>query len=158
MHRRDFLHLTAASPLLANTSEIPKYRIVSAFKPSASPGMPGPYRAQVVKVHSGRCIDESSGKVDAQVVRAMLSEGMRALTGDKNERDCWARFVTPKDVVGVKVNCSGAPNIMSAPEVVVGVVANLMAVGVPARQIYIYERFMKYEEYLPEGVNVVAAE
>jgi uncharacterized protein (DUF362 family) len=167
MQRRDFLHLTAAAPLIAtppDVPEIPKYRIVSPFQPAASPGMPGPYRGQAVRVRAERSIDENSGKVDAQVVRAMMAEGMRALTGDKDERDCWARFVTPKDVVGVKVNCSGAPNIMSAPEVVARVVENLISVGVPARQIYIYERFMsqmrtvRYEQYVPEGVNVVAAE
>jgi uncharacterized protein (DUF362 family) len=167
MHRRDFLHLSAAAPLLASppdAPELPKYRIVSPFQPSASPGMPGPYRGQAVRVRAERSIDGNSGKVDAQIVRAMMSEGMRALTGDKDERDCWARFITPKDVVGVKVNCSGAPNIMSAPEVVARVVENLISVGVPARQIYIYERFMsqmrtvRYEQYVPEGVNVVAAE
>jgi uncharacterized protein (DUF362 family) len=166
MDRRNFLHLTAAAPLAANAAEgdAPKYRIVSAFKPAANPGMPGPYRGQVVRVRSNRCIDEASNKVDAQVVRSMLSEGMRALTGDRDERDCWARFITAKDVVGVKVNCSGAPNIMSAPEVVAAVVDNLMKVGVPAKNIYIYERFMNqvrtvhYDRYVPEGVNIVTAE
>jgi uncharacterized protein (DUF362 family) len=166
MDRRDFLQLAAASPLLADTAPlpIPKYRVVSAFKPSPSPGMPGPYRGQVVNVHAARSIDESTGKVDGAVVREMLASGMRALTGDKDDRDAWARLVTPKDVVGVKVNCSGAPNIMSAPEVVAGVVEKLIAVGVPAKQIYIYERFInqmrtvRYERYVPEGVNVVAAE
>ncbi len=126
--------------------------------------MPGPYRGQVVGVHSARSVDESTGRIDAAVVREMLGIGMRALTGDKDDRDSWARFVTPKDHVGVKVNCSGAPNIMSAPEVVAGVVEKLIAAGVPAKQIYIYERFInqmrtvRYERYVPEGVNVVAAE
>jgi uncharacterized protein (DUF362 family) len=164
MDRRNFLHLTAATPLLADTTPTPKYRVVSPFRPAAAPGMPGPYKGQVVRVRAARSIDEVTGKVNAEATRAMLSEGMRALTGDKSERDAWARFVTPKDVVGVKVNCSGAPNICSAPEVVAGIVQNLIAVGVPARQIYIYERFMNqmrtvgYEKYVPEGVNIVAAE
>lgn len=164
MQRREFLHLTAATPLLANAVTIPKYKIVTPFKPSANPGFPGPYRAQAIKVQAEQSVDAATGKIDGQVVRRMLSEGMRALTGDKSEKDCWARFVTPKDVVGVKVNCSGAPNICSAPEVVAGIVDNLIAVGVPANQIYIYERFMSqmrtvsYEKYVPSGVNVVAAE
>ncbi|MBI1789970.1 MAG: DUF362 domain-containing protein [Acidobacteria bacterium] len=164
MDRRNFLQLPVAAPLLAAPPGLPKYRAVSPFKPSASPGMPGPYRGQVVRVHANRSIDETSGKVDGQVVRAMLSEGMRALTGDKSVREAWARFVAPSDVVGVKVNCSGAPNIMSAPEVVAGIVDNLIAAGVPPGQIYIYERFMSqmrtvgYDKYVPKGVHVVAAE
>lgn len=126
--------------------------------------MPGRYPGQVVNVHSAQSIDEAANKVDAQVVRRMLHDGMLALTGDKQERDAWARFVNPKDVVGVKVNCSGAPKIMSAPEVVGGIVANLTAVGVPPEHIYIYERFMNqlrtvhYENYVPKGVQIVAAE
>jgi len=54
---------------------------------------------------------------------------MRAVTADT-------------DVIGIKVNCSGAPNIMSSPEVVAGIVENLTAIGVPPRQIYVYERFV----------------
>jgi uncharacterized protein (DUF362 family) len=164
MDRRDFLQLTAATPLLANTTELPKYHIVSAFKPWAKPGMPGPYRGQVVRVRSNACVDDATGKPNAEIVRTMLSEGMRALTGDKDVRDSWARFITPKDVVGVKVNCSGAPNIMSAPDLVAGIMTNLIAIGVPAGQIYIYERFMNqmrsvgYEKYVPHGVNISAAE
>jgi hypothetical protein len=67
-------------------------------------------------------------------------------------------------VVGIKVNCSGAPQIRSSPEIVAGIVENVMAVGVPARQIYIYERFadqvrsVDYPSYLPAGVNLVTAE
>jgi len=67
-------------------------------------------------------------------------------------------------VVGIKVNCSGAPRICSSPEVVAGIAENLVAIGVPAKQIYVYERFdnqlqsVGYPKYLPEGVTVVAAE
>ena len=126
--------------------------------------MPGPYRGQVVRVHSEASIDAQSGKADRTVVKQMLATGMRALTGDAKPEDAWARFVSPQDVVGVKVNCSGAPRIMSSPEVVAGIVENLIAVGVPAKQIYIYERFdnqlksVGYEKYVPQGVNITAAE
>jgi uncharacterized protein (DUF362 family) len=126
--------------------------------------MPGPYRGQVVRVHSEASIDAQSGQADRTVVKQMLATGMRALTGDAKPEDAWARFVSPKDVVGVKVNCSGAPRIMSSPEVVAGIVENLIAVGVPAKQIYIYERFdnqlksVGYEKYVPQGVNIAAAE
>src|SRR5688572_5646466 len=168
MDRRDFFFLSAAAPLLgqnsSETNDIPKYRVVTSFKPAAEPGMPGRYKGQVVRVHSDRSADSATGKVDGQVVRTMLAEGMRALTGDKDDRDSWARFITPKDVVGVKVNCSGALNIMSAPEVVAGIVEKLIAVGVPVSNIYIYERFMSqmrtvgYDKYVPQGVKIAAAE
>jgi len=153
----------AASPLLAADGD-PVYRVVTHFAPSPHPGMPGPYPGQVVRVHSEKSIDAQTDKVDRALVKQMLSTGMRALTGDSRDEDAWARFISPSDVVGIKVNCSGAPRICSTPEVVAGIAENLVAIGVPTKQIYVYERFenqlqsVGYPKYLPEGVTVTAAE
>ena len=159
-----FLQVAAASPLLAAPADEPVYRVVSRFQPAAKPGMPGPYPGKVVRVHSEKSIDAQADKVDREVVKQMLSAGMRALTGDSRDQDAWTRFISPNDVVGIKVNCSGAPRICSAPEVVAGIAENLVAIGVPATSIYVYERFenqlvsVGYPKYLPQGVTVTAAE
>ena len=126
--------------------------------------MPGPYPGQVVRVHSENSIDSATDKVNRELVKQMLASGMKALTGDARTEDAWARFISPKDVVGIKVNCSGAPQICSSPEVVAGIAENLIAVGVPAKQIYVYERFdnqlqsVATSKFLPEGVKIYAAE
>jgi uncharacterized protein (DUF362 family) len=126
--------------------------------------MPGPYPGQAASVHAGKSIDEATGKADPAVVREMMARGMRALTGDADVRDAWARFVTPADVVGIKVNCSGAPGIMSSPVVVAEIVRSLIAAGVQPGAIWIYERFqdqlesVHYGRYVPEGVHIWAAE
>jgi uncharacterized protein (DUF362 family) len=162
--RRIFLQVAAAAPLLAVPAEDPVYHVVTAYKPAALPGMPGPYPGQVVRVHAENSIDAASGRVNRELVKQMLSSGMKTLTGDARQEDAWARFISPKDVVGVKVNCSGAPRIRSSPEIVAGIVENLIAVGVPAKQIFVYERFedqlksVGYGKYLPEGVNIFAVE
>jgi uncharacterized protein (DUF362 family) len=102
--------------------------------------------------------------VDRAVVRQMLAAGMKSLTGDANESDAWRRFITPQDVVGIKVNCSGAPRICSAPEIVGAIADNLVAVGVAPANIYVYERFenqmrtVPYAKFLPEGAHTWAAE
>lgn len=164
MDRRKFLQLAAASPLLRAEPKIPTYHVVSRFPHSKNPGMPGPYPGQVVRVHSEKSIDAESEKIDTEVVRNMLSAGMRQLTGERNEKDAWARFFTPKDVIGIKVNCSGSPGIKSSPEIVAGIASNLIAIGVPAKQIYIYERFqgqvdtVHYDRYIPQGVQIATAE
>jgi len=99
-------------------------------------------------------------KLNVPVVEEMISRGMRELTGVKDARDAWRSFFEPNDVVGIKVNCSGAPLVMSSPEVVADIVKNLMAVGVQAKNIWIYERFpdqmatVSYEKYVPAGVHV----
>ena len=126
--------------------------------------MPGPYKGSVIRVHAENSIDSSTARVDRAVVKQMLSTGMRALTGDSRDEDAWLRFISPKDTVGVKVNCSGAPHIMSSPEIVAGIVENLVAIGVPSDRIWIYERFegqlksVHYEKYVPAGVHIWAAE
>jgi len=126
--------------------------------------MPGPYPGQVASVHAEECIDVQTEKPNAAVVREMMARGMRELTGDKDARDSWARFIAPSDVVGIKVNCSGAPGIMTTPEVVAEIVRNLTAVGVKPDQIWIYERFknqvdsVHYDRYVPKGVHIWTAE
>src|SRR5580704_4914403 len=117
----------------------PVYKVVSHFQPAAVPGMPGPYPGQMVRVRSERSVDAQTGQADRAVVKQMLTSGITALTGDARAEDAWARFISPSDVVGIKVNCSGAPKICSTPEIVAGIAENLMAVGVPAKQIWVYE-------------------
>jgi uncharacterized protein (DUF362 family) len=158
------MQLAAAAPLAAEPGDQPVYRVVTRFQPAERPGMPGPYPGQVARVHCARSIDEKAGTVDLEVVRQMLAAGMQALTGERRKEDAWARFISPQDVVGIKVNCSGAPQICTRPEVVAGIVENVVAIGVPANQIYIYERFadqmrsVNYPAHLPPGVRVEAAE
>ncbi|HVW86133.1 MAG TPA: DUF362 domain-containing protein [Bryobacteraceae bacterium] len=162
MQRRTFLTLAAASPALGATlpADLPRYRVVSHYAPAEKPGMPGRFPGLVARVRSEAAIDTTTEKINAPVVQQMISRGMRELTGATDARDAWRSFFEPADVVGIKVNCSGAPQVMSSPEVVAEIVRNLMTVGVPANQIWIYERFpdqMKtvgYEKYVPQGVHV----
>ena len=120
--------------------------------------MPGPYPGRVARVQCRRRNRSETEKVDAGDVREMFSQGMRALTGDSDPRDSWRRFFTPPDIVGIKVNCSGAPGVMSTPEVVAEIVRNLATAGVRPDQIWIYERFqgqvdsVHYDRYVPAGV------
>ncbi|HLY18333.1 MAG TPA: DUF362 domain-containing protein [Bryobacteraceae bacterium] len=170
MHRRKFLQMAAAAPagvplgLAATDHKLPEYRVVSRYPAAEKPGMPGAYPGQVVSVHAEKCIDTASDAPDAAVVSEMMSRGMRSLTGGKDHRDAWAQFVTPSDVVGIKVNCSGAPGIMSSPAVVAEIVRNLMEVGVPPDAIWIYERFQEqvdsvhYDRHLPRGIHIWTAE
>ena len=163
MDRRTFLQLAGAPALLA-TTDLPAYRVVSRFPTAPKPGMPGRYRGRVTRVHSEAVIDTAAEQVDRTIVSQMLSAGMRALTSEKNDRDAWASFFSPDDIIGVKVNCSGAPGIMSTPEVVGGVVGNLINAGVKPGQIYIYERFLDqlnsahYDRFVPDGVHILAVE
>ncbi|HZF38727.1 MAG TPA: DUF362 domain-containing protein [Blastocatellia bacterium] len=169
MKRRTFVQLLAATPLAstirAEESEgVPKYKIVTPYKASATPGMPGPYPGKVISVKSAKCLSEDGLKINGEVVREMMERGMRTLTGDAKTIDSWRRFFAPEDVVGIKVNAGGRPWVVSSHEIVAETIRNLMAVGVKPQQIYIYERFqsqldqINYAPSVPEGVNIFAAE
>jgi uncharacterized protein (DUF362 family) len=159
-----FLQLAAAAPLAAQSGDRPVYHVVTPYQPAAKPAMPGPYPGRVIRVRAEGSIDAQSGAVNRRVVQQMLASGMQALTGERRPVDAWARFISPRDVVGIKVNCSGAPAIRSSPEVVAGIVENVMSVGVPANQIYVYDRYddqmrtVNYPSVLPAGVIVVGIE
>ena len=167
MHRRSFVRLLASAPLVGNLqslSGIPALRVESNYAPAKVPGMPGPYPGRVVSVKSDKSVDTSSGRADEAIVREMMAQGMRTLTGTATTADAWRRFFEPSDVVGIKVNCGGYPHCISAYEIVGEVVRQLTGVGVPVAQIYVYERFQNqmdecdYAAHLPKGVQSVAAE
>ena len=147
MHRRAFVRLLAAaasvkaaglglvakaagarSPLepgLQIRSDLPPLKIVSKYSPAAAPGMPGPYPGRVVTVSSDKCVDIATSAANDEVVREMMAQGMRALTGAATTADAWRRFFAPTDVVGIKVNCGGYPNCISAYEIVAEIVRQL---------------------------------
>jgi hypothetical protein len=186
MHRRSFFQLLAAAAAAPRSlfafdrgsagtlsggpgapqirSGLPALRVVSAYPPAATPGMPGRYPGRVVAVTSDTCVDTTTGAANDETVREMMARGMRTLTGAATTPEAWRRFFQPSDHVGIKVNCGGYPYCISAYEVVAEVVHQLTAVGVPASQIYVYERFqnqmdeVNYAPHLPEGVQMVAAE
>ncbi len=167
MDRRAFLELLAAAPLASAVRAdvaVPSYRVVSRYAPAAVPGMPGPWPGRVVSARSPRCLDEAGVVVDADVVREMMDRGMRALTGETTTLDAWRRLFEPGDVVGIKVNAGGVPHVFSSPAIVVETCRQLMAVGIPATQIVVFERFQNqldgidYGPHLPQGATVFAAE
>src|ERR1017187_10941514 len=102
MDRRRFLQV-AASPALHATTPTPDYRVVTRYSETYA-GMPGSYRGAVTRVHSEAVIDTRTERVDRAVSDKMLSEGMRKLTGAKDDGDAWRSFFSPSDVIGIKVN------------------------------------------------------
>jgi hypothetical protein len=167
MDRRTFVRLLAAAPVVSRwrvDASVPPVRIVTTYRAASPPGMPGSHPGAVVSVRSDRALDGATRQTNAEVVREMMSRGMCAMTGTREPRDAWRRFFTPSDVVGIKVNCGGHPHVVSDHAIVAETVRQLMDVGVPATQIFVYERFQQqldevnYAPSLPSPVRIVAAE
>lgn len=157
--------MLAAAPLASLApGTIPSYRIESRYAPVDGAGMPGPWPGRVVAVRSARAVDVATSAADAGVVREMMDRGLCALTGEATPLAAWRRLFEPSDVVGIKVNCGGHPWVVSEHEIVAEAVRNLLGVGIPPSQVFVYERFQNqlddvdYTPHLPPGVRTLAAE
>lgn len=148
------LRADVAHPVLApiDLQGLPNY------KPSAL-GMPGLFPGRVIEIRDQNAI--VSNRVSQPVVRRMLEQAMKTLTGEASPRDAWAKFIEPKDIVGIKINPSGAPACCSSPEIVREIIASVEALGVPPRNIVVYDRYAyeieiaSYQALLPPGVRIV---
>ena len=126
----------------------------------ASPlGMPGLFPGRVVELRDPKAIVRN--RVAQPIVHGMLERAMRELTGEKSAQAAWAKFVEPHDIVGIKINPSGAPACCSSPEILREIIASVQSVGVPARNILVYDRYSyemdigSYQTLLPPGVRIL---
>ena len=121
-------------------------------------GMPGAFPGRVVSLHSARSIDEATIQVNPEAVREMISRGMTALTGDEDGGGCLAPLHLRREMWWASRSTAPARRkVCSDPESSAEIVRNLVAIGVKAKNIYIYERFddqlrtVNYAKYLPAG-------
>ena len=118
--------------------------------------MPGPYPGRVVEVYHPRAVVEIRDKkstvprqqISREAVERMMDKGMCALTGADYPYEAWKRFFEPGDVIGIKLNPVGHRNgrydlaeSISNKEVVLETVRNLRQIGVPGRNIILFERY-----------------
>jgi uncharacterized protein (DUF362 family) len=138
----------------------PRVQVRSLPQHKPSPlGMPGLFPGRVVEVHDANAI--AGNRVSQAIVHRMLEQGMKELTGERRVADAWARFIEPSDVVGIKINPSGAPACCSSPEIVREIISALQSIKVPAFNIIVYDRYAheidvgSYQVLLPPGVQIL---
>ena len=178
MDRRDFIKTTGwAAALLLNSSASraqasqavqgrsapPPIEVHGASHSKPSPlGIPGLFPGRVVEVFHQDAI--ASNRVSQPIVGRMLNQGMMELTGDNSPAAAWQKFIQPHDVVGIKINSSGAPVCYSSPEIVREIIAALRSTGVPAQNIVVFDRYAdeieigSYHTLVPVGTRVVGIE
>src|SRR5580693_961191 len=122
-------------------------------------GMPGLFPARVIEIREANAIVRN--RVSQPIVGRMLERAMRELTGEGSAREAWAKFIQPSDVVGIKINPSGAPACCSSPEIIREIISSVHSLGVPARNIVVYDRYSyeidlaSYQALLPAGIRIV---
>jgi hypothetical protein len=102
-------------------------------------GMPGLFPGRVVEIADQRAI--AGNRVSQPIVHDMLGRGLKELTGEASAQAAMAKFIEPQDVVGIKINPTGAPACCSSPELVREIISTVRSVGVLTRNIVVYDRF-----------------
>jgi hypothetical protein len=77
---------------------------------------------------------------NAAAVHRAFEAGLKELTGERTLERAWSSLVSPDDVVGIKINCIGAPRISSSLASIHETVAGLKTAGIKENAIVIWDR------------------
>lgn len=112
----------------------------AGFSPLAIPG-------RVVRIDKANTLLDNGLWPKQEAATAMLERAMAELTGKADLGEAFARFVHKDDVVAIKPNgIAGRTGATMAAnkELVLAVVRGVIAAGVPAERITIYEQYPKF--------------
>lgn len=159
-NRREWLErVLAASVIAPLAANIPTFARSTYGKSQSSKwSMPGLFPGKVCSVfHADSMI---RGQYQGEPVRKMIRQAMMGLTGAPDWEKAWGLFFEPGDVVGIKLNPSSRPYVISAPEVVQEIIAGLIAAGIKHKDIVVFDRYKDmffsagFDRWLPEGVRI----
>jgi len=77
---------------------------------------------------------------DENVVQSMVNRGLTHLTGRATAAEAWRSLVSTQDVVGIKVFSAAGELSGTRPIVVAAVIHGLLAAGLPATNIVIWDK------------------
>jgi hypothetical protein len=131
MGRRRFFRDSA---ILAGSAALFGGAITSACRSGArAKGM-----SRVVSVGASDMLSDLD--YDPAAVHRAFEAGLKELTGEKSLAAAWESLVSPDDVVGVKINCIGAPRISSSLASINETIAGLKSAGVKENNIIVWDR------------------
>jgi uncharacterized protein (DUF362 family) len=154
---------TGAAELLANRNAEAAPASLAAspppgFVPMAAPG-------KIIKVSKSDALMPNGLFPKEDVARAMLERAMTELTGETDLGKAFARFVHKDDKVAIKMNGIAGQTggtMATNKELILPIVAGVIAAGVPATNIVVYEQYTSFfngtrvsQKNLPVGVATV---
>jgi len=140
--RRQFLKQSAlAAAGLAATGRLASARIKPALRlvPAAAA------KSKVVWIHHSKVID-AAGRVEAPLLQEMLDKALTTFTGKGSIADAWRQFISPEDVVGLKLNTLGLTAIRGMdylqhfPAIIGALSSGLKKAGVKDSNLVVWDR------------------
>jgi hypothetical protein len=99
-----------------------------------------PAQAQVFVVHDPEATDAFEPRTDR--VRVMVDCAITNLTGKAAVPEAWLSLVATQDVIGIKVFSEPGPNSGTRKTVVAAVIEGLIAAGLPADHIIVWDKHL----------------
>ena len=133
----------AGGTFAQQADEAPEPRLEPSLAPAVEPGAtPIPAATEVKSVLAYALLPASveGGVIRASMVARMVDAVVQTVAGKPDIASAWRVFVDSKDRVGIKVSAAGAPVSSTHAEVVAAVAAGLVAAGVDAKNIVIWDR------------------
>ena len=155
INRREFFHLSVAGAAglalsgglsaqdksAEHTQKPPAQintNISDLLVPRTDDSLPGKFPGKVVQVATGDAASDMG--FDRAKIKKAVEQGLLELTGEKDIKKAWLTFVSPKDVIGLKLNPIGGKLLSNRPEMVDVLIEGLTAAGVPKSNIIIWDR------------------
>ncbi len=91
-------------------------------------------------------------KYNPEAVHRAFSAGLMEMTGENTLENAWSSLFSHDDVVGIKINCLGAPKISSSLASINEVIAGLKSAGVKENNIIIWDRLDR--EFKRTGLEI----
>lgn len=114
--------------------------VIRPAEPAASPVPSGPKSAVYYALLPASV---EGGVVREAMVGRMVDAVVMSVAGKNDIASAWRVFVQPSERIGIKVSASGAPVSSTHAAVVAAVAEGLLAAGVPAGNIVIWDRLQR---------------
>jgi uncharacterized protein (DUF362 family) len=150
--RRRFLKQTA----LTAAGWAAARKLAPGFERWLDPGLSAE-KSKVVLVRHKSVVD-TSGKVQSPLLQEILDKAITTFTGQSSVSDAWRRFISPEDVVGLKINTLGCQDVRGTdytqhfPAIIEAVARGLRGIGVKDRSIVVWDR--SEEEMKEAGLTI----
>lgn len=138
LNRREFLRLAAGVGSIGTLSTLP------ALAQTRS-GQLQPENTQTIPLTP---VVEAVGKevweddqLNEDAVSELVDQAMMKLTGRSSAKEAWRDIVLPDDIVGIKINPLGGPELSTHAIIVDKIVEGLYSAGVLRKQVIIWDRF-----------------
>ncbi|GAB4370445.1 MAG: hypothetical protein Kow0042_12700 [Calditrichia bacterium] len=119
--------------------EKPATNIQEALQhPRTDASLPGKFPGTVVAAYHSESV--VNNRPDYARINRLLESCLLTLTGASSLKNAWREFVSPKDIIGLKVNPVAGKQLSTSPEIVQAVIGQLEAAGIPRKNIVIWDR------------------